>query len=48
MPFLVLRLYAYNGVPESVYNALMTAASHGKYFHANIKDRYSYQKISLI
>lgn len=38
-------LYAYSGVPVSVYNALMSAASHGKYFHANIKNNYSYSKI---
>ncbi|MBP3469722.1 MAG: KTSC domain-containing protein [Lachnospiraceae bacterium] len=30
-------LYAYYNVPNSVYSGLMNAASHGRYFHANIK-----------
>ena len=39
-------VYEYYGVPYSEYVALMNASSHGKYFHANIKDRYSYRKIA--
>jgi len=39
-------VYEYYGVPYSEYEALMNASSHGKYFHAHIKGRYSYQKIS--
>lgn len=38
-------LYAYYNVPASVYNGLMGAGSHGKYFHANIKGRYGDTKI---
>ncbi len=38
-------LYAYYNVPESVYNGLMNASSHGKYFHANIRGRYGDTKI---
>lgn len=38
-------LYTYSNVPESVYTSLMSAASHGKYFHQNIKGNYSYRKI---
>lgn len=38
-------LYAYSGVPDSVFNDLMSAASHGKYFHENIKNNYPYNRI---
>ncbi|MEH2410294.1 KTSC domain-containing protein [Nostoc sp.] len=40
-------IYQYFKVPEAIYRRLMTASSHGKYFHAYIKDLYSYQKIAL-
>lgn len=36
--------YSYSGVPEHVYQGLMNAASHGKYFHAYIKNSYPYKK----
>jgi hypothetical protein len=39
-------VYQYYGVPESIYEGLMSADSHGQYFHQYIKDVYSYQKIS--
>jgi hypothetical protein len=39
-------VYDYYGVPYSEYAGLMNANSHGKYFHANIKKRYSYRKVS--
>ncbi|GAB1542784.1 hypothetical protein NUACC21_54580 [Scytonema sp. NUACC21] len=32
------EVYQYQGVPVTVYAALMNASSHGKYFNANIKD----------
>ncbi|NOH03142.1 MAG: KTSC domain-containing protein [Chloroflexi bacterium] len=38
-------VYQYFNVPASVYQALMRASSHGRYFHANIKDRYRYSRI---
>lgn len=38
-------LYSYAGVPESVYAALMQAPSHGKFFHAHIKNVYPYSRI---
>ncbi len=38
-------LYEYYNVPESVYNGLISAASHGRYFHSNIKGVYSYKRI---
>lgn len=38
-------IYQYSVVPESVYAGLMSAPSHGSYFHRHIKDKYQYQKI---
>lgn len=38
-------IYEYYNVPESVYNGLMSASSHGKYFHQFIKSNYRYQRI---
>jgi hypothetical protein len=38
-------VYQYSGVPESVYEGMMGADSKGKYFHANIKNTYSYSKL---
>ncbi|EQI14959.1 UNVERIFIED_ORG: KTSC domain protein [Clostridioides difficile F501] len=37
--------YQYLGVPEGVFRGLMTAQSHGRFFHANIKGCYPYSKI---
>ncbi len=39
-------LYAYSGVPESVYRNLMSASSHGSYLAAHIKGVYPYKRIS--
>ena len=39
-------VYEYYGVPYSEYSGLMNANSHGKYFHANIKGRYSFRRVS--
>ena len=39
------RLYAYYNVPASEYEALMSASSHGKYFNANIRNLYDYDRI---
>ena len=38
-------LYRYSNVPASVYQGLMSAASKGRYFHANIKGRYGDTRI---
>ena len=39
-------IYEYSGVPQSVYDDLMNAASKGKYFHRYIKNSgYPYSKI---
>ena len=40
------RVYQYFDVPESVYDGLMSADSHGKYFDAEIKKAgYSYRQV---
>lgn len=38
-------VYQYYGVPRSLYEGLMGASSHGKYFHQYIKDNFPYQKV---
>lgn len=38
-------VYQYFDVPENVYKELMNADSHGKYFSANIRNDYEYQKL---
>lgn len=39
-------IYQYLNIPESVYNGLMSADSHGKYFDTYIKKGgYSFKKI---
>ena len=37
--------YSYSGVPASVYSALLSAPSKGRYFHANIRNVYPCQRI---
>jgi hypothetical protein len=43
--FLSGGVYQYAGVSVEEYEALMNADSKGKYFHANIKNRYSFTKL---
>lgn len=38
-------IYQYYSVPRYIYDGLMSASSHGKYFHAHIKDQFRYQRI---
>lgn len=38
-------LYAYFNVPQSIYNGLMSASSHGTYLANYIKGCYRYQRI---
>lgn len=38
-------LYAYSGVPESVYRGLMSASSHGSYLASHVKGVYPYRPI---
>jgi hypothetical protein len=37
-------IYRYFNVPAFEYERLMSAGSHGTYFHGNIKDRYSFER----
>jgi hypothetical protein len=44
--FLSGRIYHYYGVPETVYQGLMEAESHGKYFNQFVKNGgYSYERV---
>jgi len=38
-------VYQYDNVPQNEYDGLMSADSHGSYLHANIKGKYSYNKL---
>ncbi len=38
-------VFQYFNVTESIYSALMSASSHGSYFHRYIKDPYQWTKI---
>ena len=38
-------IYQYFNVPESIYNGILSASSHGSYFHRYIKDKYQWSKI---
>lgn len=38
-------IYQYYSVPQSVYDGLMRASSHGKYFYTHIRNVYGYQKV---
>ena len=38
-------VYQFFDVPEFEHQELMQAASHGKYFRANIRDRYRYTRL---
>jgi hypothetical protein len=38
-------IYQYFDVPESIFNSLMSASSHGSYFHKYIKDKYRWAEI---
>lgn len=38
-------VYEYDDVPYAVYQELMDAESHGKYFHKHIRTKYHYRKL---
>ncbi len=38
-------VYQYIAVPQSIYDELMHASSHGSYFHRYVKDQYRWTKI---
>lgn len=39
-------IYQYFNVPRAVYVGLMSAPSHGHFFHCNIRDRYDYARMA--
>jgi hypothetical protein len=39
------RVYQFYEVPGHVYEDLMAAGSHGKYFAQNIKNRFRYSRL---
>jgi len=39
-------VYEYREVAKETYDGLMSAESHGKYFHRHIKDRHDHTKLS--
>lgn len=43
--FLNGGVYQYFDVPESIYNGIMSAASHGEYLAQHIKGHYRYSKV---
>jgi lysyl-tRNA synthetase class 2 len=42
--FVTDRIYIYLGVPEAIYEALMRAPSKGRFFNAEIRDRYAFRE----
>lgn len=38
-------IYQYLNVPETIYAALMHAASKGRYLNDHVKDRYRYRQV---
>jgi KTSC domain len=38
-------IYRYHEVPKAIYEQLMSADSHGRYFIARIRDRYRYERL---
>ncbi|WP_454054124.1 KTSC domain-containing protein [Clostridium sp. Marseille-Q7071] len=38
-------IYQYYNVPQSVYNGLISASSHGSYLHSYVKGSYQYKRM---
>lgn len=38
-------IYRYSRVPEQVYEALMSARSHGTYFNDHVRDNYTTRQV---
>jgi len=45
LEFCSRAVYLYFGVPAAVYQALLDAASKGRYFNGTIRGRYPYRQI---
>ena len=39
-------VYQYQGVPQGVYEALLTSESPGAFFHQRIKDAYLFERVA--
>ena len=39
------RTYAYQGVPQELYDGLMFADSLGAYFNSHIRDRFAFEEL---
>ena len=44
--FRIGGVYHYAGVPEEIYQELLTSPSQGRYFDQQIKHKYPYTKVS--
>lgn len=40
------NIFDYYGIDQKVFEEFVKAESVGKFFHANIKDKYQYEKVS--
>ncbi len=43
--FIAGGVYQYDDVPEELYDAFLTADSHGNFFESRIKGRFAYRKV---
>lgn len=43
--FISGEVYQYLGVPESIYNGIMSASSRGHYLHYQVKGIYKFRKV---
>jgi hypothetical protein len=41
--FATRQIYRYRRVPRAKFNGLLKASSKGRYFNANIRDRYEFE-----
>lgn len=39
-------IYQYSNIPETIFEQLMSAPSHGKFFHAHIKNVYAHRRVN--
>lgn len=38
-------IYRYDDVPHETYEELLSASSHGGYFHENVRGQYDYRRV---
>lgn len=43
--FIEGKIYQYDRVPESVFRSFLDAPSHGGFFEAQIKNRYTHRRV---